>query len=242
MVQVEKDDFDSRLDNLIPILLLQFTPGLRLNEPGRFVRVRYENETDFADEDVQRMRDHHLFQVLQLLLKLCVACPTFLTRTEQIEDFAKYAQSFLGYDHQWVRLAAAQFIGFVMTKLNTEYIAKLYLKNKTEPGYLSSMPREDIKSLTLDLCAQLQVDNVNEQIVEQAVKNLIFVARILKELPLTKDSLKDEDDEDENVTGNQRINLIWLVRRLRKVVFAEISQTPTVNVLVSLSFKRNNFQ
>lgn len=220
-VTVERSDFESRLPSLTPLLLKQF--GLD-DSPGRFVKLRKEKECPDTEEH-QRVNDHHLFQVLQLLLKLCAQCPLFLKQKDTIEILAVHVQTLLAYPHDWVRLAAAQFLGFVLSALDIERLSNLIVFNESDSGYLYSDPINAIKSLALDLCDQLQSDGIKSDLAEQVVKNLVFVARVLCKVPIKDDG------------GDKKINLFWLTKRMRKVVNTEVVGNPSSTVLRTEVFK-----
>ncbi|KAK2574916.1 hypothetical protein KPH14_002607 [Odynerus spinipes] len=238
-VVVEKENFESRLANILPILLQQFHDDIdafKKPEPGRFVKLRSINEqnTKFQEgsniKDPERLKDHHLFQVLQLLLKISAQCPGFLKNKKYIEEissFAEHSQSLLAHPHMWVRLGATQLIGFILSVLDINKIVDLLENPEKElatDGYIYSNPVETLKSLTLDLIAQLQPDLMFEELADQVVKNLIFIARILqsiKGLPNTVNSTDENEDKD----GNS-LCLSWLMRRLRKSINIEVIQAP----------------
>jgi U3 small nucleolar RNA-associated protein 20 len=87
-VTVEKSDFENRLPTLFPLIIQQFnldSTGDSL--PGRFVRIAPLNDENPTElEKNQRIGDHLLFQVLQLLLKMCTCCADILTEPKWQED------------------------------------------------------------------------------------------------------------------------------------------------------------
>lgn len=221
-VSVEKSSFESRLKILQPIILKQF--GLD-NTPGKFVKVKKDEKKD--DDEQERVKDHHLFQVLQLLLKLCTNCPSFLNNRDLISDLAVHIQSLLSYPHEWIRLSSAQFLGYVLSTIDIELLAKLLQsQDSTESGYLYSNPENWLKSLSLDLCAQLQPGGIKSDLAEQVVKNLIFVARVLQHIPIqiSKDN-------------TSKLNLLWLTKRIRKIVNSEIVENNSSTILRNEVFK-----
>ena len=102
-VTVEKDGFESRLPEVLPLILKQFTADeseATTGEPGRFVRLqkpketpkpkpqktkKYEKPSLPVIKDPERMKDHHLFQVLQLSLKVAANCPA-VVKNKKYED------------------------------------------------------------------------------------------------------------------------------------------------------------
>lgn len=200
-VQIEKEEFENRLPVLTPLILKQF--GLTNNSPGKFVKIAKPTNTP---EELQRLKDHHHFQVLQLILKICAHCPAFFKQNSALESLAYHSQTLLAYPHEWVRLAAAQFLGFILASIDVDNLATLLSAKKSKPGYLTIDPENCLKSLTLDLCDQLQ-PGVKSDLAEQVIKNLVFVARALHKVPNSEP---------------KRIHLLWLSKRMRKIVNSEI--------------------
>ncbi|XP_023019456.2 LOW QUALITY PROTEIN: small subunit processome component 20 homolog [Leptinotarsa decemlineata] len=220
-VLVEKTNFETRFPIVMPLILKQF--GFD-NLPGKMVKVRKEDKHKSSEEH-QRIRDHHLFQVLQLLLKLSANCPSFLKHRD-IEDLSVNAQALLSYPHDWVRLAAAQFLGYVLSTIDIEHLATLLISCKSESsGYLLNNPSKSLKSLTLDLCDQLQPGGIKSDLAEQVIKNLVFVAKVLQSIPV-----------DNGQDGN-KLNLLWIAKRLRKVVNTEIVENSSDITLRTEVFK-----
>lgn len=105
----EKQGFESRLAGLLPLLGKQFYlteefVGGDADEAtaGRFVRVQKQRSDDLVtmDEgvkDPERLRDHHLFQVQQLLLKLSANCSAFLQDRKYRDHVDTYAGTFFLY-------------------------------------------------------------------------------------------------------------------------------------------------
>ncbi|KMR04659.1 small subunit processome component 20-like protein [Lasius niger] len=245
-VTVEKNEFDSRLPQVLPLLLKQFHANFSVSDnakPGKFVKLNNENhlQKSFNLKDSERAKDHHLIQVLHLLLKIA-RYTSFLTNEkykDSIDSFAEYSQSLLSHPHFWVRLAAAQFIGFVLTALDVDKIVEL-LNNpendKEQEGYIYSSPVDTLKSLILDLIAQLYPDMTFEELADQVVKNLIFIAKILKSIKISSVQCDKQDDEN-TAKDNNNLSLSWLIRRLRKAVNIEITQAPKSTSVRTAVFK-----
>ncbi|KAK5640555.1 hypothetical protein RI129_011366, partial [Pyrocoelia pectoralis] len=218
LVSVEKSSFESRLPTLIPVLIRQFEKNH--NQPGQYVLLK-------ISEPEGQPKDHHLFQVYQMLLKICASCPSFLKETGTVQTLSEYSQNLLSYPHEWVRLGAAQFLGFVLSSLDVTKLSNLLLSKGMEEGYLNSAPAPGIKSLTLDLCAQLDPGYVKTDLAEQVIKNLLFVARVLQSVRLPP---LQHDEE-------KIVNLLWLVKCLRRTVNAEIIKTPANVTIRTAVFK-----
>lgn len=231
-VVVEKDKFETKLEKLLPLLEKQFIPTDDFDnecEPGRFVKVKKQSEepSETASTKDERSEAHHLFFVLKLLLKLSANCSAFL-KSKYIDTFAEFSQSLLGHPHLWVRVAAAQLIGFIMASLDVDKIIRL-LNNPTEAeseeGFLYFDPVEKLKSLILDFTAQLQ-PNVQlpgiDEFYDQVVKNLVFIARLLK----VSSSTEKKEGTEENDSDVNQLTLLWLLRKLRRCINVEISTAP----------------
>lgn len=106
----------------------------------------------------------------------------------------------------------------------------------TIESYMYSNPVDTLKSLSLDLIAQLQPDMTFEELADQVVKNLIFIGRILKSAE--SPNIVNSDNEAVNKDGSI-LSLGWLMRRLRKSVNIELIQAPKSISVVSVLFRIN---
>lgn len=161
---IEKENFTKRFKKLLPLLQAQFTGESR---PGQFVKVQTEDAND-------RSKDNHVFQVLQFLLKICANCPNFLTEAqyqEHLNLLTETAHSLLCHPHEWVRLAAAQFLGYVFSTVPPQSVGLVLIgkKPKERLAFLSeSTLHQRVRSLILDHCAQLIPGiEIGEQLIEQ---------------------------------------------------------------------------
>lgn len=139
---------------------------------------------------------------------------------------SEYSQSSLAHPHVWVRLAAAQLIGFILAALDVDKIVVLLNNpesNTVQEGYMYSNPADTLRSLILDLVAQIYPDMTLDELGNQVVKNLIFIAKMLPSI--NKVTVKDDEQHDKSKDGNN-LSLPWLIRRLRKAVNIEITQAP----------------
>ncbi|XP_011495601.1 PREDICTED: small subunit processome component 20 homolog [Ceratosolen solmsi marchali] len=243
-VMVEKEGFEPRLKEILPLLTKQFYSDENFDDNdqcGRFVKVHKEKNHDIQSKNIKdptKLKDHLFYQVLQLLLKICTNCHTFLKNeqyTEYVNTFAEYSQSLLAHPHLWVRLAASQMLGFVLAALNVEKVIHL-INNPADcnfdDGYIYSNPIEQLRSLILDSIAQLQPDTDFEELYDQIIKNLIFISKLLT---ITKTDQDDSSEQDEN--NKNSISLLWLLKRLRKCINYEISQAPKSTIIRSSVFK-----
>ncbi|XP_031840626.2 small subunit processome component 20 homolog [Nomia melanderi] len=246
-VSIEKDTFESRLKEILPFILKQFHAKFDdKEEPGRFVKLHTAKDVKLEMhrniKDPERMKDHHIFQVLQLLLKISANCPAFLKKEEYkqaVSTLAEHCQSLLAHPHSWVRLAASQMIGFILAALDVDKVIDC-LKNPekcdAESGYMYSDPAVIIRSLSLDLIAQLQPDTTFEELLDQTIKNLIFIARILNPIA-TPDNIAANQDNEMKENQKNQLSLPWLLRKLRKAVNVEITRAPKSTSVRTAFFK-----
>jgi len=85
---------------------------------------------------------------------------------------AENVQGLLSHPHEWVRLAAAQLLGHIFSSLNVNKVAvavasRHHSVSRNECGYFYRESKQRLKSLVLDLCAQLQPHEVRAELVEQ---------------------------------------------------------------------------
>ncbi|PSN56059.1 hypothetical protein C0J52_11812, partial [Blattella germanica] len=222
-VTVEKSEFENRLATVFPLILKQFSAGPAEDRPGRFVRApALENNSADVDKN-EKVRDHLLFQVLQLMMKLSTSCPDVLGNEKWQEDMeivTENCQVLLAHPHEWVRLASAQLLGHLFSSLDADKVAKAALSenhefSRIECGYFYSDAKFKLKSLILDLCAQLQPCELSSDLIEQVVKNLVFLGRIMKRMSVTgQENDKEPDEESEN---NIKLSLLWMIRKMRKI-------------------------
>lgn len=140
----------------------------------------------------------------------------------------------------WVRLAASQLLGFILSALDTEKVEHL-LKNPDEApesGYIYTDPVSTLRSLTLDLIAQLYPDMTLEELSDQIVKNLVFIARLLQSLDVGGVKSGENKEVPNETDKNNMFSLLWMVKKMRKSVNLEVTQSPksvsVVSILIQL--------
>lgn len=266
-------DFESRIPKLIPIIVRKLTVDKA--KPGRFVMEMglaenvAQQPVDVEESEtglwLQKARDHQLIQLLNFTAKLLEKHPEILRQDAyvgDVDELAYVCQKLLAYEHAWVRFNAAKVIGHILQAIDFESL-RTKLANemsggvdemeedaegcKTERLYLYSNPQSEIKSLALDLCAQLRADSADAEMAEEVMKNLLIIAVILRDVPLNVTTTavgdgKQEEEEAEEDEGKQQqqlrsatksLNLIWLIRRVNYIANSEVIHAPHAIVLVS---------
>lgn len=261
-INSEKAKFDGRIKTILPLLVsaLSQTPeGAKDPQPGQFVRIAQPDIVEDEDEDEdavmddeedaatrreqkQRALDHQHIQVLNTILKIFEKYPNSSNFDPNTIDILAYeAQRLLAHDHVWVRINALNVLASVLQRIDVDELLAVLLKGKVSTSkysYLYENPEQELYSLSLDLCAQLVPDETDKDVAELVAKNLLFIANIVKEIPYGdaagKSSGADDDAAEEKENGNKRkINLPWLLRRMRYVVHAEVAKATHSIVLVS---------
>lgn len=185
------------------------------------------NEKDVTDEikenHNQRLKDHQLIQVQNAILKLFETCTDLFndtTLSQYVDELAYQSQKLLGYDHVWVRLNAAKILSTILATTNFDLIHKRLMEEVEQPedcrDFLYANPKLDIKSLILDHCANLFPGHIETDMAEEIMKNLFYIANMLKSVPFVK-----TEDPDSN-----RVNLYWLFHKIRFAVHGEVARAP----------------
>lgn len=66
------------------------------------------------------------------------------------------------------------------------------------------------------------------------VKDLVFLGRVLKNVSLVGHTDENEEQESEDESDNQtKLSLLWMIRRMRKIVNIEVVQAPKSTAMVS---------
>ncbi|EAA09376.4 AGAP005033-PA [Anopheles gambiae str. PEST] len=238
----------SWLPNVLPALLQNLVPptSAALSADGKFVKPLAPSVTLLIADP---SGDHLIIQTQNVFAELLRLQPAMLTAAQYndtIDALAYTAQSLLSSGHQWVRFGALKLLYQIMNELDFDAIHERirYLRSKRNdaepeaeeeldsddnPGgrqFLFQSPLRDCKTLTLDLCAQLSphsamVSESDDEAAGLVTQLLFLIANILRAVPLEK----------KEKASSKRINLHWLVRRVRYVVQGEIFKTPHIFTL-----------
>lgn len=108
--EVEKERFERHLPDVMPVLVEEM-------HPDKF--------QELTMRDIERAKDHIAFMYLVSLTKIVDACNVArapATR-ESFGTLCGYADTYLLYPHDWVRLAASQFYGRVFAAYTPDEVA-----------------------------------------------------------------------------------------------------------------------
>ncbi|XP_055858759.1 small subunit processome component 20 homolog [Episyrphus balteatus] len=190
-----------------------------------------EEEIELIEARKQREIDHELIQMQNCILKILEYCPNVLTKEEfnlSIDEMAYESQKLLGYEHEWARVNSAKISAIVLSTydfpLVGQIITKTAKKAENQRDYIYLNPESDIKSLVLDLCAQVVPGETNPQMMEEIVKVFLFVANMLRDVPFDGVKIKKEEHEDDDAENDRsKINLAWLVKNMRFLANKELA-------------------
>ncbi|XP_070382892.1 small subunit processome component 20 homolog [Dermacentor albipictus] len=211
--EVEKERFERHLAEVMPVLVEEM-------HPDKF--------QELTVEDIERAKDHIAFMYLVSLTKIVDACNVARAPATQ-ENFGMlcgYAETYLLYPHDWVRLAASQFYGRVFAAYTPDEVAAACDPDAEAPSsqdYLLVDTPSKVRSLTEKSCSQFQPDNVLEKIAEQVIRNLVFLTRVsVRAMRLGIDTLHPVD---------------WIVKKVSQQAHAEVVSNPRSVVKRSHVFK-----
>ncbi len=236
-VAVEKSKFVKRIEQVFPLLIATLPLSKHVG-PGQYVRLPKVDNDDSDDEiddtkmelrqsQKDRSKDHQIIQVTNTILKILENHQSKMSGfNEHIDQLAYESQKLLAYEHVWVRINAAKIMGHILSQIDIEQLKLSFsgnIDNEHTMHFLYKNPSAELKSLCLDLSAQLIPDTTDEEMADEVVKNLLYVANMIKDIPLEKQSSVED----------KIINLHWLIRRMRYVIHAEVAKAPHIIILVS---------
>ncbi|XP_013387842.1 small subunit processome component 20 homolog [Lingula anatina] len=211
--EVESAKFERHMPSVLPLILQQIEPG------------RYQGNKPQSLKEL----DHLLFNSLTALGKLLkeiniIRNPRW---TEDMNAMWVSIQSHLLHPHTWVRLAAARLFGLLFAAWTPEEIVQSegVRKPKAKPGkveeYVQQDTRQKLRELSIAFCTQLQSSYVDQELADQVVKNLVFLAQVIKLLnpPLKEKHRTVVDNSDEKPT-----DLKWLIRKMCREAKFEAAQ------------------
>uniref|UniRef100_A0A131YFV3 U3 small nucleolar RNA-associated protein 20 n=1 Tax=Rhipicephalus appendiculatus TaxID=34631 RepID=A0A131YFV3_RHIAP len=211
--EVEKERFERHLADVMPVLVEEM-------HPDKF--------QELTMQDIERAKDHIAFMYLVSLTKIVDACNVARAPATQ-ESFGAlcgYADTYLLYAHDWVRLAACQFYGRVFAAYTPDEVAaacKPASKVPRSSDYLLVDTPSKVRGLTEKFCSQLQPENVLEKIAEQVIRNLVFLTRVsVRAARLGIDTLHPVD---------------WILKKVSQQAHSEVVSNPRSTLKRSHVFK-----
>ncbi|EDW01413.1 GH20469 [Drosophila grimshawi] len=196
-----------------------------------------ELDTGALMEQQQRNIDHQLIQLQYCLLKIFEHCgEAVITDPElasTVDELAYGSQRLLGHEHNWVRCNAAKMLTQILLHYDYAYVGQQLVGVKREQSedvkeleFIYAQPAQDLKSLVLDLCAQVIPGETAQEMIDEIVKLLLFVAHMLRDVPFSIKQEPTDAEQSEQLPPASKINLNWLVRNIRILINKEVSKAP----------------
>lgn len=214
-----------KITNLLKLLLNSLDAAANDEEDGKFVRVKRakidekeEEEEAEDDRDQQTIEDHHTIQTLNAIIKIMEYENVMKNAENQstINEIGFKAHGLIPHDHVWVRLHALKIINLILKNLDIEKIVVVLKAQEISPNnneFLHS--KSQFQSMAFDMCVQIK-PGVDQILLDSILENLLEVAKLIKDIAIVG-GFSDKKD----------FNLLWLIRRLRYAVHAEIATTPS---------------
>ncbi|KAL4717980.1 hypothetical protein ACJJTC_013019 [Scirpophaga incertulas] len=230
-VNIESEEFKSRLKNLLSMICGKILLLSNDITEGRFVKLRIEHSEDKSEEEKQNERDHSLIQILNLIDRITVLCPSSLKDKKLLSDFddiAQHCQALLAYPHAWVRLGAAKILGAILSFVDSAELDMVVRRElETDRGFIYYNTEDTLRSLVLDLCAQY-TPMVTSDMAEQVTAVLFQLIKVVHSMPSFKVTAKSDNKqmESDEAQGTAKVNIRWILFKLRKAVNVEVARAP----------------
>ena len=166
----------------------------------------------------------HLHSTDQTLFHLLSAFPAVL-RHCKIARSAKWSalllpvfevvQSLINYSHDWVQLVCSQIFGCVFSEWDPNEISPK--SGITSTWFVPDNVEEKLFELSRAFSDQMKANVVNEKLVEQVIKNLLFLARVFDNNYFRNAAISEEEDQFLPVHKG----VLLILRKLRAMVARE---------------------
>jgi U3 small nucleolar RNA-associated protein 20 len=234
-VNAENKEFIKRIPKILPLLVKSLVNDNTNNnnndemEIGKFVKVKKHqkcelDEDDDEAKDEQTALDHHLIQTMNAIIRILELKEDILKDPEfrdSINVIGYQCQHLISHDHIWVRLRALKIIHFMVNSLDVVEIQQILCNNDEQLAESRSFlyAKSELRAIVFDMVVQIKPE-VDNELLASIMENILNVSNILKQVPI-EDIVNDKRD----------FNLLWLIRRLRYAIHAEIAMTPALYTL-----------
>ena len=192
-VEAEKGKFEPRLKELLPelIKLLELSSGSGGEEENREV-------------------DLLLIKVQYTLLKMMEHCGAGVKKVDIIDItdalWDRIVQHLM-HPHVWIRTLSARLVGTLLGWHNVNELATYATNPSLEVSRTYLLCPEltvRLRSLASVSVAQLQTGLLDNQLADQVVKNLVFIAKIANRIPVTASDQKEKSLIDHQEEDNEK--------------------------------------
>ncbi|XP_046556646.1 LOW QUALITY PROTEIN: small subunit processome component 20 homolog [Haliotis rubra] len=203
--EVEKTNFERRLADILPLIQQQL-------DPDRYVEKEGDREFEL---------DHCLYSLLVSISKLLNNCRLVRNKkyTDGMNTLWEHVQHHLLYPHAWSRfLTASQLFGHQLFSAWPLDDVQSQLESGQSKDYLLTDTRQKLRGLTQSFITQLQSEHLTEDLINQIVKNMLYVGKVIKLLPSSKEDPAGLEEEPEESGGptkvKQGLSVKWIVKRM----------------------------
>ncbi|PZC82298.1 hypothetical protein B5X24_HaOG210854 [Helicoverpa armigera] len=228
-VNVEQDEFKNRLNTILSLVSGKILLLSNDITEGRFVKIILEQSEEKTDEDKQKEKDHSLIQILNLIEKITFHCASSMTNKKYVNDFddiAQHCKALLAYPHAWVRLKSAKILGQLLSVVDAEELDSIVKKKvESERGFIYDDTEDVLRSLVLDLCAQYTT-SASKEMVEQVTAVLFIILKLVHSMPIFKLDKRSQTEGEES-EGGTRMNIRWILWKLRRAINVEVARAPS---------------
>lgn len=142
--------------------------------------------------------------------------------TVKINQLFDQVKIYLTHEHVWVRLVSCQLFGVLFSNFSVEDLVNnksSYFNHSTEKNFLK------IRDLIDSFCVQFKSPILDNELAEQIVKNLAFMAKLLNRFEFNDQSLQESLKHD--------MNIEWLIKKVGKEAKYELVNKPKETIKVS---------
>ncbi|XP_045535556.1 small subunit processome component 20 homolog [Papilio machaon] len=226
-VNVEEDEFKNRLSSILSLVSGKIMLLSNENTEGQFVKIKLE-QGDKSDEEKQKERDHSLIQMLNFIEKITIHCLSSLKNEKfysEFDEIAEQCKVLLAYPHAWVRLRSVRILGKILLSVDVEEL-DLIVKKKldSDRGFIYYETEACLRSLVLDLCAQY-TPNVSKDMADAVTDVMFLILKLVHTMSSFKLSKKVDSTETES--DNAKVNIRWILFKLRRAINAEVARAAT---------------
>ncbi|XP_048578586.1 small subunit processome component 20 homolog isoform X2 [Nematostella vectensis] len=212
-VEVEGKSFERRLPTVLPLLS-------SIIDPANYEKFE---ETEEGDESSLKANDHLLFNALTTIAKLVKECNLIRAnkRQEEMTVIWESVESHLTYPHAWVRLVSCRLFGLLFAAWTPQELS--FASTSGSKEFLAQESLEKVSQLCDDFCVQLDSPFLDNDLGDQVVKNLVFLAKVLHY------NMSPETNGTKAGRGTgSGISLETLISKMERLATHEASQTPKV--------------
>lgn len=193
-----------------------------------FIKVldRVHSETEDREADLLLIQAHYA------IIKIAQHCPAGLRNVDLIDltdELWNKIIHHLAHPHLWIRTLSARLVGTLLGWHKVDELASFFAsptEGATRTYFLCPDLASRLRSLASDSVAQLQSEQLDDQLADQVVKNLVFIGKVANRIPA---------EGQEKELGTKLPTVPWLTGKLRREINAEVALRPKTPTKVRLA-------